>query len=78
MFANIAALSIVVLQLLGQLNITGANSVGYWNHSLQEGKVTLAKGSRIAVGREDFVQYMRSSPEACIIDTLNIVGKNYT
>lgn len=77
MFANIAALSIIVLQLLGQLNITGANSVGYWNHSLQEGKVTLAKGSRVAVAREDFVQYMWSSPEACNIDTLNMKENKY-
>ncbi|CAK5037970.1 unnamed protein product [Meloidogyne enterolobii] len=77
MFANIAAFSIVVLQLLGQLNITGAVSVGHWNHSLQEGKVTLAKGSRVAAGREDFGQYMRSSPNACIIDTLKMVGKDY-
>ncbi|CAK5020618.1 unnamed protein product [Meloidogyne enterolobii] len=76
MFANIAALSIIILQLLGQLNITGAKSVGHWNHSLQEGKVTLAKGSRVAVNREDFGQYMWSS-EACAIDTVNMEKSNY-
>uniref|UniRef100_A0A915MTU0 Uncharacterized protein n=1 Tax=Meloidogyne javanica TaxID=6303 RepID=A0A915MTU0_MELJA len=72
MFANIAALSIVVLGLFGQLNITGAKSVGHWNHRLQDGKVTLAKGSRVAADREDFEQYMWSSPNACIIDNVNI------
>nr|CAD2169764.1 unnamed protein product [Meloidogyne enterolobii] len=47
MFANTAAFYIVVLQLLEQLNVTGANNVGMGNHILQEGKVTLAAGSRL-------------------------------
>jgi len=39
--------------------------------------VTLAKGSRVAADRGDFEQYMWSSPEACVIDTLKMVGKDY-
>uniref|UniRef100_A0A914KNB2 Uncharacterized protein n=1 Tax=Meloidogyne incognita TaxID=6306 RepID=A0A914KNB2_MELIC len=66
MLANITALSIVVLQLLGQLNITGANYVGLGNHILREGKVTLAEGSRV-VNKKDIDQNMTISDDACDI-----------
>ncbi|CAK5036288.1 unnamed protein product [Meloidogyne enterolobii] len=64
--ANIAALSIVVLQLLGQLNITEANYVGLGNHILRDGKVTLAEGSRV-VNKQDMEQNMTISDDACDI-----------
>ncbi|CAK5054849.1 unnamed protein product [Meloidogyne enterolobii] len=64
MLANIAALFIVVLQLLGQLNVTVANNVGLGNHILHEGKVKLAAGSRVVTNKEDFVN-MTISANAC-------------
>nr|CAD2122638.1 unnamed protein product [Meloidogyne enterolobii] len=66
MLTNIAALSIVVLQLLGQLNITEANYVGLGNHILRDGKVTLAEGSRV-VNKKDMEQNMTISDDACDI-----------
>ncbi|CAK5013771.1 unnamed protein product [Meloidogyne enterolobii] len=68
MFANIAAFFIVVLQLHGQLNITGANNVGLGNHILQEGKVTLAAGSRVITNNEDIERYKASSADACDVN----------
>uniref|UniRef100_A0A915MUB2 Uncharacterized protein n=1 Tax=Meloidogyne javanica TaxID=6303 RepID=A0A915MUB2_MELJA len=64
MFANIAALSIVVLQLLGQLNVTVANNVGLGNHILQEGKVKLAADSRVVTSKEE-IENMTISANAC-------------
>uniref|UniRef100_A0A914LW22 Uncharacterized protein n=1 Tax=Meloidogyne incognita TaxID=6306 RepID=A0A914LW22_MELIC len=64
MLANIAALSIVVLQLLGQLNITVANNVGLGNHLLQEGKVKLAADSRVVTTKKE-IENMTISANAC-------------
>uniref|UniRef100_A0A915MZ57 Uncharacterized protein n=1 Tax=Meloidogyne javanica TaxID=6303 RepID=A0A915MZ57_MELJA len=64
MFANIAALSIVVLQLLGQLNVTDADNVGLGTHILQEGKVKLAEGSRVVTNKEE-IENMTISANAC-------------
>uniref|UniRef100_A0A914M4T8 Uncharacterized protein n=1 Tax=Meloidogyne incognita TaxID=6306 RepID=A0A914M4T8_MELIC len=68
MFVNIVALSIVVLVLFGQANITGAKNVGLGNHILKEGKVNLAAGSTVVATNEDIEQYKAKFPDACDVD----------
>jgi len=65
---NIVALSIAVLELLGQVNIAGAKNVGLGNHILKEGKVNLAAGSTVAATKEDIEQYKAKFPDACDVE----------
>ena len=67
MLSYIVGLSIFVLMLVGQFN-TKAESVGLGNHILEEGKVTLAAGSKVVTTKEGLEEYKKSFADACDVD----------
>uniref|UniRef100_A0A915NWH2 Uncharacterized protein n=1 Tax=Meloidogyne floridensis TaxID=298350 RepID=A0A915NWH2_9BILA len=67
MLSYIVGLSISVLMLVGQFN-TKAESVGLGNHILEEGKVTLAAGSKVVTTKEGLEEYKKSFADACDVD----------